>query len=117
MSDLPELTTYALIDLDALDHNVRALKSHIGPGAQLFGVVKANAYGHGAVPIARAALAGGLDRLAVARPDEGIQLRRAGIEAPILVMGYAIPAEAKAFALHRLTATVNTLETAEALSA
>src|SRR6185369_5369399 len=58
-----------------------------------------------------------VDRLAVARPDEGIQLRRGGIEAPILVMGYAIPAEAKGFVANRLIATVNTLETGEALSA
>jgi alanine racemase len=117
MSSFPELTTYAQIDLDALDHNVRALTAHIGPSAQLIAVVKANAYGHGAVPVARAAIASGVARLAVARPDEGIQLRRAGVSAPLLVMGYAIPAEADSYARYDLTATINTLEGAQAISA
>jgi alanine racemase len=117
MTPFPELTTYAQIDLDALDHNVRALKAHIGPSVELIAVVKSNAYGHGAVPMGRAAIASGPTRLAVARPDEGIQLRRAGIAAPILVMGYTIPAETGIYADHRLTATLNTLEAAHALSA
>lgn len=117
MSTFPELTTYAQINFDALDHNVRALQAHIGPSVELIGVVKANAYGHGAAPVGRVAVASGMTRLAVARPDEGIQLRRAGIDVPILVMGYTIPAEARLYAEHRLTATVNTLETAEELSA
>lgn len=117
MTTFPQLTTYAQIDLDALDHNVKALKAHIGPSVQLIGVVKANAYGHGAGQVGRAALASGVDRLAVARLDEGIQLRRDGIDAPILVMGYAIPAEIPLFADHQLAATINTLETAQVLSA
>jgi alanine racemase len=117
MSAMPDLTTYARIDLDALDHNVRALTTHIGPSVALIAVVKANAYGHGAIPVARAALSRGAARLAVARPDEGIQLRGAGITAPILVMGYSIPAEADAYARFDLTATINTLEGAQAISA
>ena len=117
MSALPELTTYAAIDLDALDRNIRAMQDRIGPSVELIPVIKANAYGHGAVPVGRAALVSGVKRLAVARPDEGVQLRRAGIEAPVLVMGYAIPAEAGLYVENHLTATVNTLDVAEALSA
>lgn len=117
MSISSELTTYAQIDLDALDHNIQALKSRVGPSVDLMPVIKANAYGHGAVPVGRAALAGGVRRLAVARPDEGIQLRRAGIDVPVLVMGYVLPGEVAHYLEHRLTATVNTLESAEVLSA
>jgi alanine racemase len=117
MDILEQLTTYALIDLDALDHNIRMLKAHVGPQVELMAVLKANAYGHGAVPVARAALASGVTRLVVARPDEGIQLRQAGIDAPILVNCYSLPAVASDFVAYDLTATVNTLEMAQALSA
>lgn len=110
-------TTYALIDLDAVAANVHTLKHHIGEKCQLIAVVKANAYGHGAIPVARAALHAGASRIAVARVDEGIALRQAGIHAPILVMGYAIPAEAERMVAHDLTPTVTTLEVAQALHA
>ena len=108
--------TYAVIDLDAIAHNVRALAAHVGPQVELFAVVKANAYGHGAAPVSRTALANGATRLAVARVAEGVALRRAGLTAPILVMGYALPAEMKAAAAHELTMTVNTIEAAQALA-
>lgn len=110
------LTSYALVDLDAVEHNVRAIHAHTGPEVALIAVVKANAYGHGAIPIARAALAAGASRLAVARVDEGIQLRRAGLDAPILILGYAIPAEADAIARHDLSPAVTRVEVAQALS-
>lgn len=79
-------------------------------------MVKANAYGHGAVPVARAMLAAGAPRLAVHRAIEGVELRRGGIEAPILVMGYTPPAGAEMVAQWRLTPSVITLEFAQALS-
>lgn len=109
--------TWAEIDLDALAHNVRAFKRHVGPATEVMAVVKANAYGHGAVPVSRVALESGATRLAVARLDEGVQLRRAGIDAPILVMGYTLPARAELLARWDLTPTINTLEGAQALSA
>lgn len=109
-------TSYALIDLDAVAHNVQALRQHIGPQVEMFAVVKANAYGHGAVQVARVALENGAQRLAVARTAEGVQLRRAGISAPILNMCYTVPAEAEAIVLAGLTATVASLEGAQALS-
>ena len=85
---------WAEIGLDALAHNVRILKSQ-AKGAALLAVVKANAYGHGAVAMARAAVAASADRLGVICVDEGEQLRRAGITAPILVMGHTSAEEAR----------------------
>lgn len=83
--------TYIELDLEALAHNVRAIREHLPEGTEVMAVVKANAYGHGAIPIARAALKAGATRLAVALLEEGLELRRAGIEAPILVLGYTDP--------------------------
>lgn len=73
----------AVIDLDAITRNVRTIAERVAP-AEVMAVVKANAYGHGAVPAARAALTGGATRLGVADLDEAHELRAAGIEAPIL---------------------------------
>ncbi len=109
--------TWAEIDLDALQANVRALKAWVGPRVELIAVVKANAYGHGAVPVARAALAAGATRLAVHRLEEGIALRQAGITAPVLLLGYVPLAAAALVARYRLTPTVITLEFAETLAA
>lgn len=73
----------AVIDLDAVAENVRALREYAGPAA-VMAVVKADAYNHGAVPVARAALAAGARELGVTTLDEALELRSAGIEAPIL---------------------------------
>ena len=113
---VPSLLTYARIDLDAIAHNARELKRHVGPSVHLVAVVKANAYGHGALEVAQVALAHGATWLAVARVAEGVQLRQAGMSAPILVMGYFLPSEAEAVAAYDLTATVNSAEVARALS-
>ncbi len=110
-------TTYIEVNLDALAHNIRALKAHIGPRVELFAVVKANAYGHGALEIARTALASGASRLAVARAHEGIALREAGLTAPILVMNYTLLEALEEAAAHDLTLTVTERATAERLSA
>ncbi|MBC7231878.1 MAG: alanine racemase [Chloroflexi bacterium] len=108
---------WAEIDLDAIAHNTRQLKKHVGEHTELAAVVKANAYGHGALPVAQVALESGATRLTVARVDEGVQLRKGGITAPILVMGYATTGQAEDIVRYRLTPTVNTLELAHALSA
>ncbi|WP_272512006.1 alanine racemase [Bacillus altitudinis] len=84
--------TWAEIDLTAIKHNVSHMKDHIGQNVQLMAVVKANAYGHGDIEVARAALEAGADLLAVAFLDEAISLRNKGIKAPILVLG-AVPSE------------------------
>jgi alanine racemase len=105
--------TVAEIDLEAIRHNVRALKP---PGAELMAVVKANAYGHGDVPVAQAALAAGASRLGVALVEEGLRLREAGIDAPILLLS-EFPPDAAKDALHAdLTATVYSEEGAEAVA-
>lgn len=106
---------WAEIDLDALAHNVRVLKRRAG-SSRLAAVVKANAYGHGAVETARAALAAGADQLAVICTDEGEQLRRAGIEAPILVLGCSPKEDAARIVEHGLVPTINSRESALALA-
>ncbi len=78
---------HASIDLDQLAANVRALRSTLPPDVEFLAVLKANAYGHGLVPTARAALAGGAQWLGVARIEEGLVLRAAGVTAPIVVLG------------------------------
>lgn len=108
--------TYITVDLGAIAHNVRAIKQHIGPDTVLIAVVKANAYGHGAVEVARAALANGAEWLAVARLGEAIPLRAAGIEAPLLVMNYTPPADFDSALAHRLTLTITEAQDAEQLS-
>jgi len=110
------ITTWAEIDLDAVAGNVSAFKRHVGQKVQVMAVVKANAYGHGAVPVAKAALEAGATLLAVHRAGEGVELRQAGIHAPILVMGYTPPDGAPAVVRWRLTPSVITLDAARALS-
>ena len=85
---------YCEIDLAAIRHNVGVMRRFLAPGAKFLAVVKANAYGHGAVPVARAALSAGAEYLAVAIPEEGEELRGAGITAPILVLGGIVSKEA-----------------------
>ncbi len=75
------------IDLTALAHNVRTLKAWLAPHTKLMAVVKADAYGHGAVTVAQTALINGADCLAIATLAEGVELRQAGIKAPILILG------------------------------
>ena len=75
------------INLSALSHNVRQMKALVPEGTDVMTVVKADAYGHGAIAVARTALAAGASWLGVATVPEGIELRQAGLDAPILVMG------------------------------
>ena len=107
---------WAEIDLDAIAHNVGEIRRHAGSHAQIIAVVKANAYGHGAVPVAQAVLEAGAQRLAVACVDEAVALRQAGITAPMLIMGYVPPWEARKVVEYGLTATVTTKQLALALS-
>ncbi len=114
---MSDATTWAEVDLDAIADNARQLKAHVGARTELMAVVKANAYGHGTVPVAQVALQSGATRLAVNRVEEGSQLRAAGIDAPILVMGYATPGQSADIVRDRLTPTVNAPELAQVLSA
>src|SRR6185437_3239131 len=81
------LRALARVNLAAIERNVVALRGRLDEGAELCAVVKADASGHGAVPVARAALAGGATTLAVATAGEAVELRAAGLTAPVLVLG------------------------------
>ncbi|MGF7032498.1 alanine racemase [Paenibacillus mucilaginosus] len=83
--------TWADISLDAIEHNTRTTKAMLAPSCRFMAVVKADGYGHGAAETAEAALRGGADHLAVAFVDEALHLRRSGITAPVLVLGYTPP--------------------------
>ncbi|RXT05200.1 alanine racemase [Ammoniphilus sp. CFH 90114] len=83
--------TWVEVDLDAIAHNVRAFRAHLPEQTQIMAVVKADGYGHGAIPVAKEALAAGATYLGVALLDEAIELREAGITAPVLVLGYTAP--------------------------
>ena len=80
--------TWAEIDLDALAHNYRALKRHIGDNVKFMGIVKADAYGHGSVQVSRCLQEEGADYLAVSSADEALELRANGISMPILILGH-----------------------------
>ena len=106
----------AEIDLNAIAHNTKILRGIALPSARVMAVVKANGYGHGDVQVAQTALAYGADSLGVARLDEGIKLRNAGISAPILIFGFTPPDSVQDLIRHDLTATVYSTETAAILS-
>jgi alanine racemase len=108
--------TVARVDLDAVRHNVRAIRAMLdreaaaagrsGPG--IIAVVKANAYGHGAAPVARACEEAGATMLACADIEEGVALRDAGVTRPILVFGAQSVSDLAGVFTHRLTPTVST---------
>jgi alanine racemase len=100
--------TKADVFLNRLQDNVRAVRALIGPRVALLAVIKADGYGHGAIPVAKAALDAGAGWLGVACVDEGLALRAAGIGVPILVMGHAAPAELRGAVLGDLTLTLGT---------
>src|SRR5699024_6458502 len=101
------------IDLDAIRHNVSEFRHRLPESCRLMATVKANAYGHGSVQVARAALAAGATHLAVAFLDEALELRKAGLQAPILTLGYT-PARGIRAALEQdIALTVFDRESAE----
>ena len=86
------LRCYAEISLEAIGHNIREVKKRLPEGVKLLGVVKANAYGHGAVPVA-SYLENQVDYFATATIEEAVELRENGISAPILILGYVSPSQ------------------------
>lgn len=104
----PPYSTWVEVDLDAIKDNVRYVKDLTG--SEVMAVVKANGYGHGAVPVAQAAVAGGATWLAVARPDEALELREAGLDAPILILGYIRSERVREMIQERVSLTVWTPE-------
>ncbi len=110
------MRTWAEVDLDALAHNYRLLRS-LAPESKFLGLVKADAYGHGAVPVARKLQALGADMLAVACLTEAEELRRGGVTIPILCLGLTPVEYAQRLLDAEVTQTVEDLETGKALSA
>lgn len=107
---------HAKIDLDALRHNLTAIRQHINPASKLCAVVKANAYGHGAVEVSKVAVECGADFLAVATVEEGLELRCAGFSLPTLILGL-IPYDAvDSVVANDLTQTVADFDLATRLS-
>lgn len=109
--------TWAEVDLGAIAHNVHEVKQHIGTKVKLMAVVKANAYGHGDVRVATVALANGADTLGVATLGEAMVLREAGLQAPILVLGYVAAENLAVAAQNRIDLTVVSVDHARALAA
>lgn len=108
--------TWVEVDADALEHNVGQVKSLLKEETRLMGVVKADAYGHGAVETAQIILHAGADGLGVNTTDEGVELRRAGITAPILVFNPGTGEDAAQLIKNELTVTLANMKVAETLS-
>jgi alanine racemase len=104
------------IDLDAIAHNCWEIKKWIGEKTELAAVIKGNAYGHGIAMVAQTALENGATRFAAARVDEGVVVRKTGIEAPIFVLGYVPAAEMETVVRWRITPPIMHWHTAKAVS-
>lgn len=109
----PTSRAWIELDLDALRQNVALLQKCVPDGCRLMPAVKANAYGHGAIPIARELNRLGIDCFCVACAAEGIELRRAGITGEILILGYTHPTEFPLLRRYRLTQSVTDYAYAE----
>ena len=109
-------STWIEIDLDAIAQNVRNIKKLIGEKKELMAVVKGNAYGHDILEISSIVLKNGATRLAVARLEEGIFLRKTGISVPILVLGLTLEEQVELLVSYNITPTVCKYETIEKLS-
>jgi len=111
VTSLVELT----VDLTALRHNYLQVRKRLSPGVKLLGVVKADAYGHGLVPAARALAAAGAEYLGVASLEEGLALRQEGFELPILLLMGIFPAESQAAVAADLEVVLYRQDVAQAL--
>ncbi len=116
MNDL-QMRTWAEISLQNIEHNYKAIRARLQKGTRFLGVVKANAYGHGAVRVAGLLQELNCDYLGVASIDEALELRDNGITLPILIMGYTPPRLTRILLEQNLTQTVYDIEMAEAFSA
>ncbi len=108
--------TIAEINLETIRHNVRQIRRAVSPEVFIAAIVKANAYGHGAVKVSSAALAAGANGLGVAIPEEGAELRENGFTVPILVIGLTLPEQAPLLVEYNLIATISGPEAAQALA-
>ncbi|MFZ3590198.1 alanine racemase [Bacillus sp. DJP31] len=102
--------TWVEVQLDGIYHNVKSIKEYLDPSIRIIAVVKANAYGHGDVQVAKTAIEAGASYLAVAFLDEALALRKSGIKEPILVLGVIRPEDATLAAEHNISVTVFQLD-------
>ncbi|MBM7557615.1 alanine racemase [Halanaerobacter jeridensis] len=117
MNKVKGLTTWAEIDLEAVEHNLHQVEEHLHEDSNIIAVVKANAYGHGSVEVAKIAQQHErVKMLAVATIEEGIELREAGIELPILVLGTILESRIPEVVQYHLTPVVYTLATAQKIA-
>ena len=108
--------TLAEINLEAIRHNVRQIRKAVSPSTFITAVVKANAYGHGAIKVSSTVLAAGANGLGVAIPEEGAELRENGFTVPIFVIGLTLPEQAQTLVDYNLVATVSTPDAVQALA-
>src|SRR2546429_2705284 len=111
----PTRPTWAEIDLDALAANLHVIRAHVGPEVKVMAAVKGDAYGHGAVECARRLEAEGIDWFGVALPEEGIDLRAAGVTGPILCLGGFWEGQQNVCLQQNLTPVVYRLDMIESL--
>jgi alanine racemase len=116
INDFTGSPVFAEIDLSAFRHNMDAVKKLVNGKSRIIAVVKGDAYGHGADVIAPEALKCGAEYLAVARLNEAVNLRKSGIDAPILLFGQSLPVYADEYIKYNLTVSVHSFKAAEALS-
>ncbi len=108
--------TWAEINSKSIIHNYYSLRARLREGTRLLGVVKADAYGHGALPVARILEKNGCEYLAVATTEEALELRCGGISTPILILGFTPPAETDTLIEFNITQTVSSLIAAKEMS-
>ena len=116
LESLTRRPTWAEINLDALAANFHAVRERVGPRVKVMAVVKADAYGHGAVKCARRLAAEGADWFGVALPEEAVELRRAGIRQPILCLGGFWPGQERACIEHAIVPVVYRVDMVEAMN-
>jgi len=108
--------TFAEIDLNAFSYNLKQVSLKVGKNIKIIAIIKANAYGHGAIEIAKRASVSGADMLGISTVEEGIELREAGIKSPILVLGGCLKGDEKGIVLYNLKSIVYSYETVLNLS-
>ena len=111
-----ERPAWAEIDLGAIAHNVGQIRKVTTGSTQICAVLKADAYGHGAIKVAEAVLQAGADKLAVATVSEALELRQAGFKVPILLLGYTPASQAAMVVDYDITQTIYSMDSAQALS-
>ena len=108
--------TFAEINLESFRHNLRSIKSFVGPTVQIMAIIKADAYGHGAIQCAKAAIKEKVNYIGVGIIQEGIELRESGVTSPILILGGIYPNEIKDLIKYNLSTSISNSVIANAIS-